>query len=180
MVDVPTTADDPTRDFGDGGMSSVVPAAGPASIRPMPSGVGLGGVETVSLLAETLTVSKRRRSTGKVRVAVRTEVTEATAETEVDRYRIEVTRVPVDRVVDEAPAARTEGDTTIVSVVEERLVVVKQLVVVEELRIRHVVERRAVSQPVTLRRQRAVIERLDASGRVVDPVDDRPKAAEHP
>ena len=167
VVDVPTTADDPTRDLGDSGMSFGVPAVRPASTRPMPVGVGLS-VETVSLLAETLTVSKRRRSTGKVRVAIRTEVTEATAETELDRYRIEVTRVPVDRVVDEAPAARTEGDTTIVSVVEERLVVVKQLVVVEELRIRHVVEREAVSQPVTLRRQRAVVERIDPDGKHAD------------
>ena len=34
----------------------------------------------------------------------------------------------------------------------------KQLVVVEELHIRHVLEREAVSEPVTLHRQRATVE----------------------
>ena len=173
MVDVPTTADDPTRDADDRGAPAAVPAVDVA----MPIGESLA-VETIALLAETLTVTKRRRSTGKVRIAIRTEVIEATAETELDRYRIEVTRVPVGRVVDEAPAARTEGDTTIVSVVEERLVVVKQLVVVEELRIRHVLERQAVSQPVTLRRQRAVVERLDPDGKYADRSPRRPASDE--
>ncbi len=46
--------------------------------------------------------------------------------------------MPVGRVVDEAPAARAEGDTTIIPVVEERLVVVKQLFLVEEIHVRHV------------------------------------------
>ena len=75
-----------------------------------------------------------------------------------DRHRVEVTRVPTGRVVDEAPAARAEGDTTVIPIVEEQFVVVKQLVVVEELHIRHVLEREAVSEPVTLHRQRATVE----------------------
>ena len=124
--------------------------------------------ETIALLEETLTVSKLRRVKGRVRVTTRTDVTEAMAEVELDRYRVEVTRVPVGRIVDEAPLARAEGDTTVIPVVEERFVVVKQLFLVEELRIRHVVEREAVSEPVTLRRQRAVVERLDVAANSTD------------
>ncbi len=120
--------------------------------------------ETIELLAETLAVSKRRKATGSVRIGTRTETIEALAEVELDRYRVEVTRVPVGRVVDVAPLARAEGDTTIVPVVEEHYVVVRQLVLVEEVRIRHVLERETVSEPVLLRRQRAVIERLDPGG----------------
>ncbi len=42
--------------------------------------------------------------------------------------------------------------------------VVKQLFLVEEVHVRHVLERQRVSEPVTLRRQRAVVERLDRQG----------------
>ena len=133
------------------------------------SSIAVGdGSEVIALLEETLTVSKRRKVTGRVRIATHTETSEAHAEAEVDRYRVEVTRVPVGRVVDEAPLARAEGDTTIIPVVEERYVVVKQLVLVEELRIRHVLERETVSEPVTLRRQHAAIERFDPDGEPAD------------
>lgn len=117
--------------------------------------------DVLQVVEERLNVAKRRVSTGGVRVGTRTEVVEAVAEAELDRYRVEVTRVPVGRVVDEAPQARAEGDTTIVPVIEERLVVVKQLFLVEEVHIRHVLESQAVRETVTLRRQHAVIERLN-------------------
>ena len=119
------------------------------------------GTETLQVLEETLTVSKRLRSTGSVRVGIRTETVAASAEVDLDRYAVEVTRVPVGRVVTEAPEVRAEGNTTIIPVVEERMVVVKQLFLVEEVHIRHVLEREIVREPVTLRHQRAVVERLD-------------------
>lgn len=121
--------------------------------------------DVLRVVEERLTVATRRKSTGSVRIGTRTEAIEVMAEVELDRYHVEVTRVPVGRVVDEAPQARAEGDTTIVSVVEERLVVVKQLFLVEEVHIRHVLERETMIEPVTLRRQRAVVERLDPQGR---------------
>jgi uncharacterized protein (TIGR02271 family) len=54
------------------------------------------------------------------------------------RYEeVTVERVPLNRVLaeDEQPAQRQEGDTLIVPVVREELVVVKQRILVEELRI---------------------------------------------
>ena len=163
MAEQPNATTEPSRERDAGGART--PAARETSA--VSSAVG-NGSEVLELLEDTLTVSKRRRATGRVRIATHTETTEAHAEAEVDRYRVEVTRVPVGRVVDEAPSARAEGDTTIIPVVEERYVVVKQLVLVEELRIRHVVERETVSEPVTLRRQRAVVERLDRDGEPAD------------
>ena len=119
---------------------------------------------TLHVVEERLNVTKRRKTTGSVRVGTLTEFVEVAAEADLDRYRVEVTRVPVGRVVDEAPLARAEGDTTIVPVIEERLVVVKQLFLVEEVHIRHVLESQAVRETVTLRRQHAVIERLNRQG----------------
>ena len=84
----------------------------------------------------------------------------------------------VGRVVDEAPAARAEGDTTIIPVIEERLIVVKQLVLSEEVNIRHALERREICELVTLRRQCAVIKGLDPQGRMVlDETTSEEKAA---
>jgi stress response protein YsnF len=56
---------------------------------------------------------------------------------------------------------RIEGDTTIIPVVEEILVVEKRLVLVEEIRIRQVATTDEVSIPVTLRKQTATVERID-------------------
>lgn len=123
--------------------------------------------DVIQVLEERLTVGTRRKVTGSVTVGTRTEIVEAVAEAELDRYRVEVTRVPVGRVIDEAPLARAEGDVTIVPVVEERLVVVKQLFLVEEVHIRHVLDRKVVSEPVALRRQRVVVERRDAEGQAI-------------
>ncbi len=128
-----------------------------------------GRTDVLPVLEETLEVSKRTVAKGRVRVSTRTETREELAEVELDRNAVDVTRVPVGRVVDEMPKVRTEGSTTIVPVVEEKLVVVKQLFLKEELHIRQAVTRETVRQPVALRRQRVVVEHLDPDGHVVDP-----------
>jgi stress response protein YsnF len=81
--------------------------------------------------------------------------------------RVEVTRVPLNREVSAAPSVRTEGEVTIVPVMEEVLVVEKRLVLKEELHIRRGVTHENVEVPITLRKQRAVIERLTADGQVI-------------
>ena len=119
---------------------------------------------TLQVAEERLDVTKRRVTTGVVRVSTTTEAVEHVAEVELEHRRVEVTHVPVDRIVEEVPLTRTEGDVTIVPVIEERFVVVKQIYLREELHIRRVVERETVAEPVTLRRQRVTVSRLDGSG----------------
>jgi uncharacterized protein (TIGR02271 family) len=116
----------------------------------------------VPLLQEEVRVDKREVLTGKVRIQTVAEAFEEKAEAVLQGERVEVTRIPVDRVVSEAPAVRTEGDVTIVPVLEEVLFVEKRLVLKEELHIRRTATTETVEVPVTLRRQRAVIERVDA------------------
>ena len=126
------------------------------------------GTEILQILDETMSVSKREVVTGHVTVTTRTEVRDEVAEIALNRHHVDVTRVAVGRIVDGHPIVRTEGDTTIVPVVEERYVVVKQIYLKEELHIRHIVEREVVTTPVQLRRQHAVVERHDANGAVID------------
>jgi stress response protein YsnF len=97
------------------------------------------------------------------------DVVEEMTQASLERETVEVTRVPVDRVVDEAPAIRTENDVTIVPVLEEVLVVEKRLVLKEELHIRRQTRSEDVQVPVQLRKQRAVVERLPGGEEGSDP-----------
>jgi uncharacterized protein (TIGR02271 family) len=120
--------------------------------------------EVLPLLEEELRVDKRSVTTGKVRVRSVVDTVEEVARAALEGERVEVTRVPVDKEVNVAPSMRTEGDLTIIPVLEEILVVEKRLVLKEELHIRRHRTHENVEVPVTLRKQRAVIERLTADG----------------
>ena len=77
--------------------------------------------------------------------------------------RVDVQRVPVDRAVDGPVAVRHVGDTIIVPVVEEVLVVKRQLRLVEELHIRKTRTEQRDPQTVVLRKEEVVVERLEGS-----------------
>ena len=115
----------------------------------------------IPVMEETLSVAKRDIATGAVRVTTRTETHDDIAEATLERTSVDVTRVPIGRTVAEAPPVRTEGDVTIVPVLEERLVLTTQLVLVEELHIRQRTTHETVREPVSLRRQRVTIERVE-------------------
>ena len=158
--------------MGDPTHPSSVP---PHDAEPVPSlddaprsGAHTTSEEVIPLAEEIATIAKRQVVTGRVRVQTLTDTIEELAHAEVQRESVEVTRVPIDKVVETAPAIRTEGDVTILPIVEEVLVVEKRLVLKEELHIRRRIETEAVEVPVTLRKQRAVIERLDPDDQAPD------------
>ena len=115
----------------------------------------------LSLIEEQLVIDKRAVRDGSVRVSTKTEFVTEAAEARLDSENVEVTRVAIGREVSEAPAVRTDGDVTIVPVMEEVLVVEKRLMLVEEIHIRRVATTEDVTIPVELRKQRASIERDD-------------------
>ena len=114
--------------------------------------------DTLPIVEEDLRVEKRQVSTGKVTVRTTTEVSDEVARATLEGESVEVTRVSVNREVDSAPVVRTEGDLTIVPVVEEIVVVEKRLVLKEEIHLRRTVTREEVEVPVQLRKQHAVVE----------------------
>jgi stress response protein YsnF len=124
------------------------------------------------LVEEALRIGTRRVETGRVRVSVKTEIEERVVRETLRSERAELERVPIGRELAEgepAPALRQEPDGTVVlPVLEEVLVVERRLVLREEIRMRLVAVDEAVEQPVTVRRQRASVERLpplpDADG----------------
>ncbi|QUS35692.1 DUF2382 domain-containing protein [Falsirhodobacter algicola] len=116
--------------------------------------------DILPLLQEHASVSTERRITGRVRVSTRTEEVETPVPVDLSEVDVDVVRVPVDRPVDEAPQIITEGDVTIIPVVEERLIVQRQLYVREEIHIRRTERHETAEIPITTRKQTASIERL--------------------
>lgn len=121
------------------------------------------GEHRIALHREELSVGKRTVERGTVRIE--TEVREHPQEVEqtLDRETVEITRVPVGRPVDAAPEPRQEGDTLIVPILEEQLVVTKRLVLMEELHIRKRTETRVERITETLRSEEAVVTRHDVA-----------------
>ena len=120
--------------------------------------------EVIPLVEEELRIDKRSVVTGKVRVRTVVDTVEEMGRATLEGCQVEVVRVPIDREIDVAPAVRTEGDVVIVPVVEEILVVEKRLVLKEELRLQPRKTEETVEVPVTLRKQRAVVERVGTEG----------------
>ena len=74
-----------------------------------------------------------------------------------------VERVPVNRPVDEAPTIRHEGDTLVIPLLEEVLVVEKRLVLREEVHVRKVHKEVHSPQEVSLRSEEIEITRQPVS-----------------
>jgi len=86
--------------------------------------------------------------------------------------RVEVERVAIDKEVDSIPPRRQEGDTVIVPVVEEVVVVRRKLVLKEEIHLKLVRSTEQHRESVTLRRQEAVVERVPVEQPSTEPKPD--------
>jgi uncharacterized protein (TIGR02271 family) len=128
------------------------------------SGRGL----VVPVMAEALEIDKRRVETGRVRIRKAVHERQEVIDQPLLSEEVSIERVPIHRFVDEAIPIRYEGDTMIISLLEEVPVVEKRLMLTEELRItkRQVEAHRPVQ--VTLRREEATVERLNVEPSELD------------
>jgi uncharacterized protein (TIGR02271 family) len=90
----------------------------------------------VPILEERLSAETRPVSLGELRVHKRVELTEETVRQAVTRDDLEIERVPMNRPLEAPVTQRTDGDWLVLPVMEEVLVVRKQLMLKEEVRIR--------------------------------------------
>jgi stress response protein YsnF len=116
--------------------------------------------DVIPLTEERVTVDKIETETGRVRIRVVPRVEKSRVEGTLEAANADIERVPIDKIVDETPQPRWEGDTYVVPIVEEVLVYQKQLRLVEEVRVRRRVSQRDFAETVTLRRTEAVVERM--------------------
>lgn len=117
--------------------------------------------QSLTLYAEQVEVSRRRVETALVRATRTTHTREKLIEEDVTHERVEVTRVAIGRVVDAVPPVREDGDTTILPVVEEIVVVERRLVLKEEVHIRRVRVSEKHVETVTIREQEADVSRTE-------------------
>ena len=121
----------------------------------------------IPVLEENLDVGVRRVDTGRG-VRVRTTVTQREEPLDVllQVDEVEVLRVPVDRIVaaDQAPASRQEGNTLVVPILEEILVVEKRVRIKEEVRITRRSREQHHVASVPLKSEHVSIERIEEGG----------------
>lgn len=123
--------------------------------------------DTLFLHEERLSVAKVRRVTARVAVQTRTETLSHSLPVALSGEEVEVTRIPMNRPLDAVPDVVTEDGLTIIPIVEERLVVTRQLFLREEVHIRRIARQETVTLPVTTRRQTAHVTRVPADAEAV-------------
>lgn len=107
-----------------------------------------GGTATLSLVEEQLHAATRDVRTGQVVVRKQVETVPYETTINVEHDEVDVVRVPMDRDLEEVPEVRYDGDTVIVPVFQEVLVIEKRLRLVEEVRVtkRRVAEKQAIQE----------------------------------
>jgi uncharacterized protein (TIGR02271 family) len=111
---------------------------------------GGGGEVRVPLVEERLVPATRPVDLGELRVHRTVEYVDETLRQAVTRDDLTVEHVPINRPLEQPVAARYEGDCLVIPIMEEVLVVRKQLMLVEEVRIakRQVTEEQEVHEVV--------------------------------
>jgi uncharacterized protein (TIGR02271 family) len=127
-----------------------------------------GGVSdsplVLPVIEEALEVHTSPVETGRVRVRKIVHEREEVVDPPLLHEEVVVERVPINRVVDGPISMRSEEDTLVISLLEEVLVVEKRLLLKEEVRITKRRVETHMPQRVTLRREEAVVERVNREG----------------
>lgn len=126
-------------------------------------------VDVLPVVVETATA--RVESVEGQTVRVRRAVTTDTVPTDIELHgsTVEVTRHPVDRVVETPPDIRTEGEVTIIPVLEEVVETRTVLRLVEEVHVRRVNAVRTETHDLETRRHDVEVERTAPDGRTPQP-----------
>lgn len=114
----------------------------------------------VPVVEETIDVQTRKVATGKVRITKVVHEREEAIDEPLLYETVDVERVKIDRVVDGPVAMRQEGDTLIIPILEEVLVVEKRLILKEEVRITRRRTTKHHSEQITLRSEEPAVERI--------------------
>jgi uncharacterized protein (TIGR02271 family) len=113
----------------------------------------------VPVLEENLKLGIRKEEIGKVRAVKKVHEEDLIVSGPVVNDDVQVERVPLNRYVEKAPRIRHEGDTMIIPVVREEVVVSTRLVLVEEVRITRRQVKETIEKPITIRKEEVIIER---------------------
>lgn len=140
-------------------MSSSTPDNSPQDVR-------------ISVVEEQLDVGTRVVETGRgVRIHKTVSEQPVIIDERLMRDEIDIQHVPIDRIValEEAPTTRYEGDTLVVPVFEEVLVVERRLRIKEEPHITRIQHEERYQDTILLKAEQVEIERFDDTGKSLTP-----------
>lgn len=149
----------------------------PASFKLLARQEGQEGQDedalVVPVIEEQLVLDKRLVDTGAVRVHLTVSEREVVVDEPTLEDRVDIERVAINQPLDKPVSPRVEGDVTIIPVMKEVLMVRKQLVLVEEIRL--TTRRETVRRPqsVLLRSEEASVEHIEAQAAMPSPATER-------
>jgi uncharacterized protein (TIGR02271 family) len=117
----------------------------------------------VPVVAEELKVGKRTVESGRVQITKHLLEREEVIDQPLTQEEVQVQRVPINRPIDRIARTRTEGDVTIIPIMEEVIVVQRQLMLKEELHVRRMRKEARQPQRIKLRSERAEIKRIPSA-----------------
>jgi uncharacterized protein (TIGR02271 family) len=124
--------------------------------------------ESFGLAAEEAIAHVHEVDRGRLIIDKTVEMVPHRANVDVGTDRVEVERVPVNEELGTPPRIREEGDTLVVPVVEEVLVVTKRYRVIEEVRVTKHRDVRTETFEEDLKREVVRVTEQDAEGNVID------------
>jgi len=116
-------------------------------------------VESVPVIKEQIIIDKRTIDTAKVSVSKKSKDRDVQIDVSEEHDDIQIERVSVNQIVETEPTARHEGDTLVIPVLREEVVIEKKLVLVEEVRITRKKKRKVRREEVNLREEEVSISR---------------------
>ena len=116
---------------------------------------------TIPVIEETAHVAKEVVETGRVVIRKTVHHETRTVDVPTQAEQVHVERVAINQVVTTPPEVRYEGDTMIIPVLREEVVVTTRIVLVEELHVRKQTLTVSHPQAVELRREEVHYERLE-------------------
>ena len=120
--------------------------------------------KTIPVIEEQLRVEKKMVETGKVHVSKKVIEEETSVSLPITEETYDVQRVPVNQVVETPPPpVRYEGDTMIIPVLREVMVVKKQYEIVEEIRLTKQTQHHQETQQVTLKKEKVTVDRTGSN-----------------
>jgi uncharacterized protein (TIGR02271 family) len=123
------------------------------------------------VMEESLTVVTRPVETGRVRIRKVVREREELVDPPLLREDVSIERVPINRVVKGPVPVRYEGDTMIISLLEEVLVVDTRLLLREEVHITTWRTETHTPERVTLQREEVTVERADREPNELDSLE---------
>lgn len=118
-----------------------------------------GEATVIPVVEEEAHIEKRLVERNRTRITKQVHTEEETIDTPLRQERVQVERVPIERMIDNPMTSHYDGDTLVIPVMEEVLIIEKKLLLKEEVRVTKYVGETEHQETVTLRKEEVTVER---------------------